>query len=235
MKNKKIPKTLHNWLRLSQRRHVGISFDKFQLVISKIRHAFTAISADNGLISPCNSILQLQPQHVYLHNNKDLRAAIKEMRTLLQQLTNAPTRCRKLVTGWPDFVGVEDASSHSIGGIIIGELFTCTPTVFCFAWPNDVTKAIVSQTNPSGTITNSDLEMARILMLFGIMEHVCRSLVKKCVALFSNDSPTIGWIECLASHQLIIAAHLIRALALSLKANKCCPLMPQHISGIKML
>jgi hypothetical protein len=130
-----------------------------------------AIPAGDRLMSPCNIILRLQPQHVYLHSNEDLQAAIKGMQTLLQQSTIKPTRCRKLVTGWPDFVGVKDASSHSVGGIIIRELSTCTPTVFCFAWPNDVTKTIVSQANPSGTITNLDLEMAGLLMLFFIMEH----------------------------------------------------------------
>jgi hypothetical protein len=87
--------------------------------------------------------------------------------------------CHELVTGWPDYVGVKDASSHRVGGIIVGELSKCTPTVFRFAWPDDVTTAIVSQSNPAGTFTNSDLEMAGLLMLFGIMEHVCGPLVEK--------------------------------------------------------
>jgi hypothetical protein len=65
-------KTLRDWLQSSRRRHVGIPFDEFQLVKSKIRHAFMAIPAGNGLMSPCNSILRLQPCHVSLHNNKDL-------------------------------------------------------------------------------------------------------------------------------------------------------------------
>ncbi len=85
--------------------------------------------------------------------------------------------------GWPNFVGVKDASSHGIGGIIIGELSKCTPTVVWVAWLDNVTKAIISQSNPAGTITTSDLEMAGLLMLFVIMEHVCGPLVKKRVAL----------------------------------------------------
>ncbi len=152
---------------------------------------------------------------------------------LLQQSTIKPMQCRELVAGWPNFIEVKDASSHGVGGIIVGEVSKCTPTVFWFAWPDDVTKAIVSQSNPAGTITNSDLEMAGLLMLFVIVEHICRPLVKKWLALFSNNSPTIEWVKCPASRQSIIAAHLIRALALWLKANKYCPLMPQHISGIK--
>jgi hypothetical protein len=109
----------------------------------------------------------------------------------------------------------------------------CAPTVFRFAWPDDVTKAIVSQSSPAGTITNSDLKMAGLLMLFAIMEHVCGPLVEKRVALFSNNSPTIGWVDHLALRTFIIAAHSLQALALQLKANKCCPLMPQHIVEAK--
>jgi hypothetical protein len=103
---------------------------------------------------------------------------------------------------------------------LVSHALQCTPsitggqkqthTVFCFAWPDDVTRAIVSQSNPAGTITNSDLEMAGLLMLFVIMEHVlCGPLVEKQVALFRNNSPKIGWVERLASCTSIIAAHLI--------------------------
>jgi hypothetical protein len=168
-----------------------------------------AIPAGNGLMSPCNMILQVQPAQVYLHNNEDLRAAMEGMRTLLQQLTPKPMHCHELVTGWPNYVGVKDASIHRVGGIIVGVLSKCTPTVFRFAWPHDMTRAIVSQSNPAGIITNSDLEMAGLLMLFVIMEHVCRPLVKKQVALFSDNSPTIGWFDHLALRTSIIAAHLI--------------------------
>jgi hypothetical protein len=32
--------------------------------------------------------------------------------------------------GWPDYVGIVDASSYGIGGVVFGELSACTPTVF---------------------------------------------------------------------------------------------------------
>jgi hypothetical protein len=59
--------------------------------------------------------------------------AIEGMKTLLQESTREPTQCQELVTRWPDFVGMKDMSSQGVGGIIIGELFKCTPTVFRFA------------------------------------------------------------------------------------------------------
>jgi hypothetical protein len=56
---------------------------------------------------------------------------------------------------------------------------------------------------------------------------------QKRTALFSDDSPIVSWVERLASKHSRIAAHLIQALALRLKINKCYSLMPFHISGSK--
>ena len=74
-----------------------------------------------------------------------------------------PTRCKELVAGWPDFVGVKDASGQGVGGVIFGETLSCQPTVFRYKWPNDMQASLVSFANPQGSITNSDLEMAGLL------------------------------------------------------------------------
>jgi hypothetical protein len=66
-----------------------------------------------SLLSPCNRILKRQPPYVYLHRNKRLLTAIEGCRTLLRESTKVPTRCRQLVTGWPDYIGFVDASGHA--------------------------------------------------------------------------------------------------------------------------
>ena len=55
-----------------------------------------------------------------------------------KNVENNPTIYKELVTGWPHYIGVKDASSHGIGGIITGKGKACIPTVFCFACPNGV-------------------------------------------------------------------------------------------------
>jgi hypothetical protein len=72
--------------------------------------------------------------------------------------------------------------------------------------------SVVSKLNPSGKISNSDLEMAGLVMLLVIMEQVGGPLVEKRVALFSDNSPTVGWVDRLALLQSITATHLIQAL-----------------------
>jgi hypothetical protein len=80
-------------------------------------------------------------------------------------------------------------------------------------------------------ITNLDLEMAGLLFLWLIMEDVCGDLCKKRVALFSDNSPMVGWVHCFATRGSLVLAHLIQALALHLKLKGTCPITPLHIAG----
>jgi hypothetical protein len=74
--------------------------------------------------------------------------AVEGCRTLLRESTKEPTCCRQLVTGWPDYIGLVDASGHGAGGVVIGELLLCVPTIFRWQWLPDVTKNIKPATNP---------------------------------------------------------------------------------------
>ena len=108
----------------------------------------------------------------------------------------------------------------------MGEGKACIPTVFRLAWPEDI-KEIFHK----GGITNSDLEMAGFIMLWLVMEEVCPKLWPAYIALFSDNSPTIGWAKRLAARVSLVAMQLVRALTLWLKKAGASPLIPLHISG----
>ena len=113
----------------------------------------------------------------------------------------------------------------------MSETSLCIPTVFCWEWPQDVTASVRSFSNPTGTITNSDLEMAGVLILWLVMEAVCQPLQEKRVALFSENSPAVGWTKRLASRKSLVIEQFVQALALWIKTNKTCPLTTLHIEG----
>jgi hypothetical protein len=217
---------LHGWIRSNRSGTTGIPFNEFESIISKIRHAFTAIPAGRGLLTPCNKILQTKPSMVFLQRNQVLLAAVMGCRTLLCESSDSPTRCRELAGGWPDYIGVCDASSHGIGGVIIGKNEACVPTVFWWEWSQDVEAQYLAK-----KITTSDLEMAGLLFLWLVMESVCGDLREKRVALFSDNSRTVGWVRRLATRGSLVSAHLLRALALRLKLKGTCPITPLHIAG----
>ncbi len=113
----------------------------------------------------------------------------------------------------------------------MGENSECPLTVVRLQWRKDITHNFKSGSNPNRTITNSDLEMAGILIIFLVMEEIVCNMMEANIALFSNNTPTVSWVTCLASHHSIVVANLVAALALCLKKVCCCPLMPQHIKG----
>jgi hypothetical protein len=116
-----------------------------------------------------------------------------------QESTKDPTRCRELVPGWPDFVSIVNASSNGVGRVVLGELSECIPTVFWWEWPEDIRKEIKSFGYLTGSITNSDLEMAGMLLLWLVIEGICSVLAEKQVALFTNNTPKVAWVSYLAS------------------------------------
>jgi hypothetical protein len=223
---------LKKWLRAASTTHAGIVFTEFESIMAKVRHAFTAIPSGRGLFTPFNNLLPLQPAIVYLHRNKALTEAISDCRTLLRESTKTPTCCSELVMGEPDFIGVKDASIHGVGGIIVGHKKACVPTVFRMECPLDI-KAEVLRTNmlQRGRLTNSDLEMAGLLLLFLIMETVCELGPGCHVALFSNNAPTVHWVRRMAAKGSRVAGQLLRALTLRLKTTHVSPLTPLHIAG----
>jgi hypothetical protein len=132
---------------------------------------------------------------------------------------------------WPNFVGVVNASSHGVGGITIGELSECKPTVFHLKWPPDISAVVISDSNPTGKITNSDLKLAGLIILWLMMEHVCGLLTKKQVALFSDNSPVVSWVQRMAYRSSLVAEQLICVLALWFNLQWTCPITTLHIVG----
>jgi hypothetical protein len=121
---------LHHWIRGATKSRRGILFAEFESVTPKLRHAFTALPEARGLLSPCNWMLKCRPPVVFLHRNGELLEAIRDIRTILWETIIQPTLCKDLVAGWPDYIGIVDASSHGVGGVVLGELSGLPLTVF---------------------------------------------------------------------------------------------------------
>jgi hypothetical protein len=117
--------------------------------------------------------------YAYLQCNPSELTALEGCQTLLRESTHKPTRCRELVTGWPDNIGIVNASGHGAGGVVVGEQVGCTPVVFQWKWLEDIKWEIKFLSTPMGKITNSDLEMAGLVLLWIIIEGVCTDLAKK--------------------------------------------------------
>ena len=59
-------------------------------------------------------------------------------------------------------------------------------------WPENVRAKLQTEDNPRGTITNSDLEMAGLILLWIVIEHVVKDLRHKYILMLSDNSPSVG-------------------------------------------
>lgn len=82
-----------------------------------------------------------------------------------------------------------------------------------------------------GLLTNSDLEMAGMLLLWLIMEVVCSFEPGDHAAVFSDNSPTISWTDRLTTRSSKVTNQLVSTLAMRMKEKHVSPLTTLYIKG----
>ena len=116
-------------------------------------------------------------------------------------------KCTSLVPSDPDFIIFVDASGGGAGGVLFGEKEPLQPTVFRLPFPEDVTADVVSDKNKEGKITNSDLEMAAILLVWHTLECIVPSLRDKHIIIYSDNTPSVAWTTKMASKRSKVAGN----------------------------
>ena len=104
-----------------------------------------------------------------------------------------------------------------------------TNIVWRVQWSEEITKDVVSNDNPKGKITNSDLEMASFLLLWIVREDI--SPITHETTLGRRDSTTACSWETRMSPKSNVAARLARALALWQRICQAGPLVMLNVPG----
>jgi hypothetical protein len=212
-------------------RKAAVPRKEFEKLRGKLRHACIGIPAGKGLMGPIDAALQDANRLINIRDNIALRATLSDFRTLIRHLGNRPTHCRELIVEDPGFVGYCDASKLGAGGVWLSGTLRLAPVVWRVIWPQDIRDNVVSFENPTGRITNSDLEMAAMLFHFIVLEHLV-SLRHVHVAAWCDNTPTVSWTNKLSSSRSVVASRLTRALALRIRANEASPLIAVSIAGV---
>ena len=210
----------------------GIPFKEFYSMSGKMRNASQGVPGTEGCFTPFNRVLAQQPARVWFRKGSELAEALKDWRALFKTALSRPTHVKQLVSGDPEVAGIVDASKEGVGGVVFGITHKCVPTVFRMEWPKEVRDQLQTEQNPGGKITNSDLEMAGLVLLWLVIEHVVRDLRHKHVLMLSDNSPSVSWMDRMASKRLRPAGKQLRALAYRINVKEACPITPLHIPGV---
>ena len=60
-------------------------------------------------------------------------------------------------------------------------------------WPPDIIKVLISDKNPEGNLTNSNLELAVLVLHEATLLDTCPEATIAALQLGSDDMPTVSW------------------------------------------
>jgi hypothetical protein len=101
--------------------------------------------------------------------NKSLRHHINAFASLATSLRNCPTHLAEVVPQAPSLLGTTDAAKVGMGGVYFDA--SGQGYVWRFPFPEDIQSQLISKANPSGRITNSNLEQAGLLAQVSVISH----------------------------------------------------------------
>jgi hypothetical protein len=171
---------------------------------------------------------------VGLSRTGEVRHALIDIAAVIRDLSRRPTHVSELVQGSLVHTGYCDASAFGAGGVWFGGETDMEPIVWRIEWPPDLTKAVVSDQNPSGTLTNSDLEMAGVLLHEAVIEaHLGPAMQGPQIAIGCDNSPAVAWTTRMASRSASsIAFRLLKGLAMRQPVSRSAPPAIFHVAGV---
>ena len=216
--------------RLLRRKSVPLKI--LQGVVGKMRHASIILPAARGFFTPINAAMRGTPKCIVLGAKSEVRAALEDLCTLLHILASRPTHVKELVPDMPQYVGYHDAAAEGAGGVWFSLLSNMSPTVWRVAFPHDIKSEVITDDNPTGLLTNSDLELAAEVMAVGVALVVAHTIKHVPLGTLCDNTPTVSWIEKMASKsQGPTSGRLLRGLAVMLHSNRAGRLTTVHVPG----
>jgi hypothetical protein len=146
----------------------------------------------------------------------------------------APTHVRELVEHPLAYQGFVDASKWGVGGVWFGGTKQLIPIVWFYEWPETIRNQFCLASNKTGSLTISDLELAGILLQWLFLEHVVdtSTLRDASISIWCDNLPAVAWMYKFRTSTSLVAAQILRALAVRLYTNRSALLSLKHISGI---
>jgi hypothetical protein len=126
---------------------------------------------------------------------KPVHAILKDFRLLAQNVATRPTRLAELVPAdRPSTLGAHDATASGMEGMnfVPMEDGSVDPILWRCPFPPAIASRLVSSDNPTGNITNSELELAGSVAHMDVLSQQY-DVQKKTVHNSSDNFATVWW------------------------------------------
>jgi hypothetical protein len=195
---------------------------KWQQLLGELRSMVLAIPGGRGLFSQLQSVLLHSPQAKpsdRLRLSQSVHDQLDDIRWLADNLRARPTRWAEIVDSAPAFLGTVDASGQGMGGIWLSADDNCHPILWRSEFPASVQSRLVTYDNPSGNLTNSDLEQLALTCHPDILacEHEIR---ERSICILSDNTAAVSREHRGSTSTDAPAAYLCRIASLHQRENR---------------
>jgi hypothetical protein len=173
----------------------SISQKQAHRLMGELRSMALGIPGSAGLLSLLqNELTQALRGRRRVHLRPATKSHIRDLLALAGDLAQRPTRIAELFPTHPAHgYGVCDAAKSGFGGSLFPSAALQTPPI---VWreplPEKLQDMLVSEENPRGTISNSDLELAGTIMQEVIWSEET-SVVEKTIITGCDNTPAVAW------------------------------------------
>ena len=204
-----------------------ISVRSCQKLLGELRSMLLAISGGAGLFSQLQQALKSSKSN-RVRLSQAARDHLNDLYQLALDVANRPTRLAELFPVDPGHIlGACDAAKSGMGGIFFDE--QGQPYAWRQDFPLSVQSRLISDDNPAGSITNSDLELAASIVHEGTVATAV-PVVERTVRTGSDNTPTVAWRNKGSASTKGPAAYLLRLASLQQRALRHVPRV-HYIAG----
>jgi hypothetical protein len=209
-----------------------VPLKRFRSLIGRLQHAARILPAAKLFFTPLNESLRGLPQFIGLGRHGEARKALLDTGALIIDLARRPTHVSELVAHNLDYIGFCDASAFGAGGVWFSGTRAIQPSVWRLEFPVDITNQVISDQNPTGVLTNSDLEMAGVLLHYLALEQIVPDLTHAQAAIGYDKSPAVAWTKQMTTWASSpVAYRLLRGLAMRQRTTRSAPPDIFHTPG----
>jgi hypothetical protein len=185
---------------------------KWYKLLGELKHMATAIPGAKHQFSLLQNVLVDQPNAKRVRLNPIVHASIQGWLSLATTLTSNPQPISALVPANPEFIGAVDASGQGLGGFWISNTNTTHNIIFRHQFPPAIAAELITDTNPHGTLTNSDFELAAVIMGAAILS-TNTPLHHSHIWSASDNTPAVSWCHRGSTSTQTPNAYLLQWLA----------------------
>ncbi len=169
-----------------------VPFKSLQMMIGKFRHASVILPAAKGFFIPLNRAMKGNPKLIDLGASSKVQAALEDLISLMRMLSAHRTHINELVADMPHYARYHNAAVEGAGGVWFSLKDHMLPSVWREEFPVNIAADVITDDNPNGGITNSDLELAAEVLTIRVILDTAPTIKQAPLVTLCDNTPTVS-------------------------------------------